>query len=159
MGGGLYNLLPQKTGGFYRLCPEIPSLFIKEVLDIEYYDYVEDAIHDYADGDCPNNDTGDTFNIYSNTSDLSSQSLAICMGFAEEVADAETEERKVEQELNNTSENRHNSKNIDMVSLKSREESKINLYQRDPHFLDYVKQVCNGGDISSHVNTSWENIF
>ena len=138
---------------------EIPSYFyIKEVFTIDYDDNSEDMVYDYDDyAECGSGEV--SFVLGDNTSEMSAQSLAVSLGFAEEIAAAETAEYKVEYGIDETDVDMPIVGRIEKVSLVTSKESKINLHQRDPHFLDYVKQVCSGGDIENHIQTSWEEIF
>lgn len=139
---------------------EIPSYFyIKEVFTIDYSDHSEDTAYDYDDYPECNNDVEDVFAMENDTSEMSAQSLAVSLGFAEEIAAAETAEYKVEYGIDETDVDMPIVGRIEKVSLVTSKESKVNLHQRDPHFLDYVKQVCSGGDIENHIQTSWEEIF
>ena len=138
---------------------EIPSYFyIKEVFTIDYDDNSEDMVYDYDDyAECGSGEV--SFVLGDTTSEMSAQSLAVSLGFAEEIAAAETEEYKVEYGIDETDVDMPIVGRIEKVSLVTSKESKVNLHQRDPHFLDYVKQVCSGGDIENHIQTSWEEIF
>ena len=129
-------------------------------------DYIEDTIYDYVDdqpGDILDeyhlDDKEMTFVIDKESGDMSSQSLAVALGFAEEISDAEMAEIRAEVDAGGTSTDRVVTKNVDLVSLKMNTKSKVNLHQRDPHFLDYVKQICSGGNISNRVDLSAEEIF
>lgn len=129
-------------------------------------DYIEDTIYDYIDDDIVEDqadrhvdDTEMMFVIDKESGDMSSQSLAVALGFAEEISDAEMAEVRAEIEAGGTNSERLVTKGVDLVSLKMNTKSKANLHQHDPHFLDYVKQVCCGGNLNNHVNPSAEEIF
>ena len=95
---------------------------------------------------------------YTNHEDqyVSAMQLAVALGFAEEIADAERIELKFDTERSLS----NNAGGIEMISLKEEKVDKINLQQRDPHFLAYVKEVChNNRNIDSYITTSWKDIF
>lgn len=116
-------------------------------------------IYDYDDYvECDNN-VEEVFVINENTGNMSSRSLAVSLGFAEEIAAAETAEYKIEHGIDETDVDMPIIGGTEMISLITNTESKINLRQRDPHFLNYVKQVCSGGSIEEHIQTPWEEIF
>ena len=122
-------------------------------------DYIEDTIYDYMDDDYNLNDKEMTFDIDKEDSDMSSQSLAVALGFAEEISDAEMAEIRAEIDTGGTNTERQVANGVNLVSLKTDTKSKVNLHQRDPYFLDYVKKVCRGGEPSEHVGLSVEDIF